>query len=148
MDDLYREKKVYNVDIAEYKNDEWVPYHADDVQLEVIMLDPYIRTTLKQVPSTKSFGRFEAKIRLPDVYGVFTLKVNYKRFGLSYVLAEDQVSIRPFKHNEYPRYLTAAFPYYASTGSMIVGFIVFSIVWLSTWGSKNFTQVNKKVKAN
>ncbi len=77
------------------------------------MLDPYIRTTLKQVPTTEQFGRFEAQIRLPDVYGVFTLKVNYKRSGLSYVLAEDQVSIRPFKHNEYPRYLTAAFPYYA-----------------------------------
>lgn len=123
------------------------------------MLDPYIRTTLKQVPSSSSFGRFQANIRLPDVYGVFTLKVNYKRPGLSYVLAEDQVSIRPLRHNEYPRFLTAAYPYYASTYSMIIGFLVFSAVWLSTWGGKSFakaastrttttTAAIKKTKAN
>jgi oligosaccharyltransferase complex subunit beta len=115
------------------------------------MLDPYIRTTLKQAPSSSSFGRFQANVRLPDVYGVFTLKVNYKRAGLSYILAEDQVSIRPFRHNEYPRFLTAAYPYYASTYSMIVGFLVFSAVWLSTWGGKSTTTTTtiatKKTKA-
>lgn len=111
------------------------------------MLDPYIRTTLKQVPTQgESYGRFEANLRLPDVYGVFTFKVNYKRTGLTYILAEDQVSIRPFRHNEYPRFLTAAYPYYASTGSMIVGFIVFSAVWLSTWGGK--PAVTTKAKSN
>ncbi|KAI8090106.1 Dolichyl-diphosphooligosaccharide--protein glycosyltransferase subunit WBP1 [Gilbertella persicaria] len=149
--DWYRVKDdiVYRVDIAEYKDDEWVSFKADDVQLEIIMLDPYIRTTLKQVPTTTSFGRFEAHVRLPDVYGVFTLKVNYKRAGLSYVLAEDQVSIRPFRHNEYPRFLTAAYPYYASTGSMIVGFLVFSAVWLSTWGGNHANETQKpKTKTN
>ncbi|KAI7900438.1 Dolichyl-diphosphooligosaccharide--protein glycosyltransferase subunit WBP1 [Cokeromyces recurvatus] len=152
--DWYRVKDdiVYNVDIVEYKNNQWVPYKADDIQLEVIMLDPYIRTTLKQVPSDSSnVGRFEANIRLPDVYGVFTLKVNYKRTGVSYILAEDQVSIRPFRHNEYPRFLTAAYPYYASTGSMILGFLVFSAVWLATWGGNNLQKTsddNKKVKSN
>lgn len=147
--DWYRVKDdiVYDVDIEEYRNNKWVPFEADDVQLEVIMLDPYIRTTLKQVPTQgKSYGRFEANLRLPDVYGVFTFKVNYKRTGLTYILAEDQVSIRPFRHNEYPRFLTAAYPYYASTASMIVGFIVFSAVWLSTWGGK--PAVATKAKSN
>ncbi|GAA5807467.1 hypothetical protein MFLAVUS_000828 [Mucor flavus] len=148
--DWYRVKDdiVYDVDIAEYKNDQWVPYKANDVQLEVIMLDPYIRTTLKQVPvQSGSFGRFEANLRLPDRYGVFTFKVNYKRSGLTYILAEDQVSIRPLRHNEYPRFLTAAYPYYASTGSMIVGFLVFSAIWLSTWGGKTSIRATK-AKAN
>lgn len=114
------------------------------------MLDPYIRTTLKQVASINGAGRFEVNLRLPDVYGVFTFKVNYKRSGLSYILAEDQVSIRPFRHNEYPRFLTAAYPYYASTGSMIVGFLVFCAVWLSTWGGRSFSAKigATKVKAN
>ncbi len=112
------------------------------------MLDPYIRTTLKQVDYSSSFGRFEAKFRLPDVYGVFTFKVNYKRTGLTYILAEDQVSIRPFRHNEYPRFLTAAYPYYASTGSMVVGFLVFSAVWLSTWGGKPVAAATTKAKSN
>jgi oligosaccharyltransferase complex subunit beta len=112
------------------------------------MLDPYIRTTLKQAAvDAEPFGRFEANLHLPDVYGVFTFKVNYKRSGLSYILAEDQVSIRPFRHNEYPRFLTAAYPYYASTGSMIVGFLLFSAVWLSTWGGKTFSVKNTAAKA-
>ncbi|KAI8876266.1 Dolichyl-diphosphooligosaccharide-protein glycosyltransferase 48kDa subunit [Backusella circina FSU 941] len=145
--DWYRVKDdvVYTIDISEYKNDKWVPFKADDVQLEVIMLDPYIRTTLKQVPGDETFGRFESHLRLPDVYGVFTFKVNYKRAGYTYLKAEDRVSIRPFRHNEYPRFLTAALPYYISTGSMIVGFLVFSAVWLSTWGKEPAV---KKAKSN
>ena len=114
------------MDVMEYKEDRWIPYQAKDVQLEIIMLDPYVRTTLKQEQQT-----LKTTVRLPDVYGVFTLKVNYKRAGLTYLTAEDQVSIRPFRHNEYPRFLTAAYPYYASTFSMIAGFIVFSAIWLS-----------------
>ncbi|RCI05274.1 hypothetical protein CU098_012686 [Rhizopus stolonifer] len=135
--DWYRVKDdiVYTVDIAELKNGEWIPYNADDVQLEIIMLDPYIRTTLKQVPNSENVGRFEARVKLPDVYGIFTFKVNYKRTGFTYLLAEDQVSIRPFRHNEYPRFLTAAYPYYSATGSMVVGFILFSAIWLTTYGN-------------
>lgn len=137
-----KDQVVYVIEISEYKDGKWVPYHADDIQLELIMLDPYIRTTLKE-ESTKDdqhhYGRFVSHLKLPDVYGVFTFKVNYKRPGLTYLLAEDVVAIRPFRHNEYPRFLTAAYPYYLSVGSMILGFLVFSIVWLSTWGNRNLS---------
>ncbi|KAI9022920.1 Dolichyl-diphosphooligosaccharide--protein glycosyltransferase subunit WBP1 [Phycomyces nitens] len=146
--EFYRVKDdmVYTLEISEYENDHWVPFKANDVQLEVIMLDPYIRTTLKQVPVAPGhhYGRFKAHVQLPDVYGVFTLRVNYKRAGLTYLSAEDVVAIRPFRHNEYPRFLTAAYPYYASVGSMIVGFLVFSTVWLSTWGGRNLENSEKK----
>ncbi|KAI9313497.1 Dolichyl-diphosphooligosaccharide--protein glycosyltransferase subunit WBP1 [Dichotomocladium elegans] len=139
--DSYRikDEMVYLLEVSEYQDDTWVPYKADDIQLEIIMLDPYIRTTLKQVPVSPEhhYGLFVGHVRLPDVYGVFTFKVNYKRPGLTYLLAEDVVALKPFRHNEYPRFLSAAYPYYASVGSMIVGFLVFSAVWLSTWGSKD-----------
>lgn len=136
---------MYTIEIAEYVNDKWVPYKAKDIQLEIIMLDPYIRTTLKQsrISPEHHYGRFTAHVRLPDVYGVFTFKVNYKRPGLTYLLAEDVVAIKPFRHNEYPRFLSAAYPYYASVGSMIIGFLVFSAVWLSTWGGKDLKQKQK-----
>jgi oligosaccharyltransferase complex subunit beta len=130
---------VYVLEVAEYKDDQWVPFQADDIQLEVIMLDPYIRTTLKdETPAVTHhhYGRFISHVKLPDVYGVFTFKVNYKRPGWTYLLAEDVVAIRPFRHNEYPRFLSAAYPYYASVGSMVLGFLVFSVVWLSTWGNR------------
>lgn len=41
-----------------------------------------------------------------------------------------QVSIRPFTHNEYERFLVAAYPYYASALSVMVGFLVFCAAFL------------------
>ncbi|CAN0025506.1 unnamed protein product, partial [Discosporangium mesarthrocarpum] len=40
------------------------------------------------------------------------------------------VSIRPFKHNEYERFILTAYPYYASMLSVMVGFLVFSTFFL------------------
>ncbi|KAI9499198.1 Dolichyl-diphosphooligosaccharide--protein glycosyltransferase subunit WBP1 [Zychaea mexicana] len=141
-----KDEIMYILEISEYVNDEWVPFKASDIQLELIMLDPYIRTTLKQAPVAPKhhYGRYTAHVRLPDVYGVFTFKVNYKRPGLTYILAEDVVALRPFRHNEYARFLTAAYPYYASVGSMIVGFVIFSAVWLSTWGGQELKNTKQK----
>ncbi|ORY02320.1 Dolichyl-diphosphooligosaccharide-protein glycosyltransferase 48kDa subunit [Basidiobolus meristosporus CBS 931.73] len=122
---------VYEIELSEYFDNSWHPYSAPDVQFEAIMLDPYVRVTLNRTQSeSPSSTKYVGHIALPDVYGVYTLRVNYKRAGLSYVLEKDVVPIRPYRHNEYPRFLTVAFPYYVSAGSMLVGFVVFSIVWL------------------
>jgi len=138
--DSYRIKDniTYTIEISEYDGDKWAPYHASDVQLELIMLDPYIRTTLQEVRVAPEhhFGRYKAHITLPDVYGVFTFKINYKRSGLTYLNVEDVVAIRPFRHDEYPRFLSAAYPYYVSVASMAIGFLVFSGIWLATWGTR------------
>ncbi|KAI9284485.1 Dolichyl-diphosphooligosaccharide--protein glycosyltransferase subunit WBP1 [Umbelopsis sp. AD052] len=134
---------TYTIEIAEYDGEKWTPYHASDIQLEVIMLDPYIRTTLQEahIAPEHHYARYKSHLTLPDVYGVFTFKVNYKRPGLTYLTVEDVVAIRPFRHDEYPRFLSAAYPYYVSVGSMIVGFLVFSGTWLFTWGSREEAKV-------
>ena len=41
-----------------------------------------------------------------------------------------QVSVRPFRHNEFERFLTAAYPYYASVLSTMAAFFIFSLVFL------------------
>lgn len=41
-----------------------------------------------------------------------------------------QVPVRPFRHNEYERFVPAAYPYYASAFSMLAGFILFGFVFL------------------
>lgn len=41
-----------------------------------------------------------------------------------------QVSIRPFHHDEYERFIFSAFPYYASAFSMMAGFLVFGAFFL------------------
>lgn len=114
------------------------------------MLDPYVRTTLQEVRVAPEhhYARYKAHIKLPDVYGVFTFKVNYKRPGLTYLNVEDVVAIRPFRHDEYPRFLSAAYPYYVSVASMSIGFLVFSGIWLSTWGTREEAKLKQQSKAS
>jgi len=116
----------YSIEIEEWDGQKWVPYVANDVQLEFRMIDPYVRITLK----TDGKGKFFNTFTLPDVYGVFTFKVEYTRQGYSFVNSIVREPVRPFRHNEYERFIDSAFPYYASAISMMAGLFVFSWVFL------------------
>ncbi|KAJ2856914.1 oligosaccharyl transferase glycoprotein complex, beta subunit [Coemansia erecta] len=124
---------VYEIDLSVYNNDKWHPYKADDVQFEAIMLDPYIRVTLNRTQTSDSSATaatYHGHIRLPDRYGTFTFRVNYKRTGYSNVDVQDTVAIWPLRHDGYPRFLTAAYPYYTGSLVMVLGFLALSAVWL------------------
>jgi len=116
---------VYTIGIEEYKNGAWVPYAGTDVQMEFVRIDPFVRTTLK-----KKGGAFVAEFTIPDVYGVYQFKVDYVRTGLTRLYSTTQYSVRPLKHNQYERFIASAYPYYASSFSMMAGVFVFSIVFL------------------
>jgi oligosaccharyltransferase complex subunit beta len=120
--------------LAEYHDGEWHPFSANDVQLELIMLDPYVRKTLEQVEldDQATVGTFTTTLQLPDQYGVFKFMVNYKRPGLTYIESVTTVGIHPFRHDQYPRFISQAKPYYTSAASMGVGLLIFSFVYL--WG--------------
>ena len=87
------------------------------------MLDPYVRVTMNQTETGH-----QALFRLPDHYGVFTFKVDYQRLGYSHLLASETVQVRPFRHDQYPRFLEVAFPYYANIFSLMFAFFVFSSI--------------------
>mmetsp|Transcript_65641 Transcript_65641/g.129115 ORF Transcript_65641/g.129115 Transcript_65641/m.129115 type:complete len:459 (-) Transcript_65641:92-1468(-) len=125
---VYRIKDeiVYSMVVEEYTGGKWVPFHADDMQLEFVMLDPYVRTTM----TADSAGKFQAVFTAPDSYGIFKFRVLYRRAGYSVLHAETKVSIRPFKHDEYERFIFSAYPYYASAISATVAFFVFSVFFL------------------
>ncbi|KAJ2750102.1 oligosaccharyl transferase glycoprotein complex, beta subunit, partial [Coemansia nantahalensis] len=114
---------VYEIDLSVYSDDAWRPYNADDVQFEAIMLDPYIRATLNLTAASGSAATYRGAIRLPDRYGTFTFRVNYRRTGFSNVDVKDTVAIWPLRHDEYPRFLSAAYPYYAGSFVMVIGFL-------------------------
>lgn len=128
----YRVKNdvTFEISLQQYEHGKWKPYVASDVQLELIMLDPYIRTTLDVVSTSADSAKYSSTFMLPDHYGVFHFKVNYKRNGLSYIEDRAQVTIRHFRHDEYGRFLTAAYPYYTATTTTILGFLSFCLVWL------------------
>ncbi len=108
-------------------SDKWRPFAADNVQLEVVMIDPYVRRTLSNDAAT---GRFHTKLMLPDVYGVYKFIVRYSALGYSNLALEETVSIHPFRHDQFERFIDVAFPYYASAFSMMAGFFIFGLVFL------------------
>ncbi|PKI83965.1 oligosaccharyl transferase glycoprotein complex, beta subunit [Malassezia vespertilionis] len=121
----------YTLDVAEYVHGAWAPTVDDlDLQLSVTMLDPHLTLPLV-AEKTAHFTRYATKLRLPDRHGVFTLRVDWKRHGWTYILAEDTVPVRPFNHDEYPRMLSSSWPYIAGAMSTMLAFTVFTFLWLT-----------------
>jgi oligosaccharyltransferase complex subunit beta len=121
-----KEDIEYRIVIEELRNGQWVPYVADDVQLEFVRIDPHVRTTLKYL----GHGTYGTEFVAPDVYGIFQFKVDYKRRGYTYLFSTVETPVRPLRHNQYERFLLAAYPYYVSALSMLAGLFLFSLVFL------------------
>jgi len=119
---------VYTATIQEQVAGQWVPFISDNVQLEVAMLDPYIRTALKH----QKDGLYKTSFVAPDVYGVFSFKLRFRGLGYTSLDTKTVKSIRPYRHDEYPRFLTTANPYYASSLAVLVGVVIFSAFFLFT----------------
>jgi oligosaccharyltransferase complex subunit beta len=119
---------VYSVIIEEWTGNKWEPFVANDIQVDFIMLHPYVRTFLKHVGN----GKYEADIKVPDVYGCFKFKVDYRRTGYTNLIFEDGITVRPMRMNEFERFIPAAFPYYATVFSVMAGFFIFCVVFMFT----------------
>ncbi|TBU26101.1 dolichyl-diphosphooligosaccharide-protein glycosyltransferase [Dichomitus squalens] len=123
---------TYTAYISQYdpELDLWEPYSGiNDLQLEFTMLDPHIRTSLPPVAGEP--GKYSVSFRVPDRHGVFKFNVDYKRKGWSYLSSTTVVPIVPPRHDEYPRFLSAAWPYYAGAFSTSAAFLLFVALWLA-----------------
>jgi oligosaccharyltransferase complex subunit beta len=121
-----KDNVVYSIEITAKKGNKWVPYDGEDVMLEFVRIDPFVRTKL-----LRKDGKFVANFVVPDVYGVYQFKVNYDRLGYTHLYSATQVSVRPYKHTEYERFIGSAYPYYISALSMLVGGFIFVVVFNS-----------------
>ncbi|KAI9123605.1 hypothetical protein K1719_004905 [Acacia pycnantha] len=116
----------YSVEIYEWSGTSWKPYVADDAQVQFYMMSPYVLKTM----STDGKGHYFTSFKVPDVYGVFQFKLEYQRLGYTSLSLSKQIPVRPFRHNEYERFIPAAYPYYGAAFSMMAGFFVFTVVHL------------------
>ncbi|KAJ8763498.1 hypothetical protein K2173_002381 [Erythroxylum novogranatense] len=125
---MYRIKDEleYSVEIYEWSGTSWEPYVADDVQVQFYMMSPYVLKTL----SSNLKGIYSTTFKVPDVYGVFQFKIEYERLGYTGLSLSKQIPVRPYRHNEYERFIPAAYPYYGATFSMMAGFFAFTVVYL------------------
>lgn len=120
---------TYKIGFQEWDGEEWVPFIANDIQLEFVMLDPYYRITLDEsASSTSQFGAiYTTSFKIPDQHGIFTFKVDYKRPGLSYVETKNVVTVRHNANDEWPRSweITNSWVYLASSAAVIGAWILF-----------------------
>jgi oligosaccharyltransferase complex subunit beta len=119
---------AFQIVLEEYDGEAhaWKPFQGADVQLEFTMIDPYIRTLLK----SNGKGVYSTNFTVPDVYGVYKFVLNYHRLGYSYLDLAHTISVHPFRHDEYERFIDVAYPYYAGAFTMMAAFFVFGVVFL------------------
>lgn len=110
----------YSIVIEMLSEGRWVPFDGDDIQLEFVRIDPFVRTYLKKngklehIPLYNVFllhksvrflliftdmfhgfssgGKYSVQFKLPDVYGVFQFKVDYNRLGYTHLYSSTQAS--------------------------------------------------------
>ncbi len=78
---------MYEIEIEKLSKDKWVPFDAKDIQLEFVRIDPFVRTVLQRGTD----GVFRTEFKIPDVYGVYQLKVDYTRVGYTFLNSATQV---------------------------------------------------------
>ena len=141
---------MYTAHISKYEpaTSSWTPYSGiSDLQLEFTMLDPHIRISLPPVLDTP--GEYSVTFRAPDRHGVFKFVIDHRRKGCAFshgstsilttnceyrwstLQSSTTVPVVPPRHDGYPRFLSAAWPYYAGAISTSVGFLLFSLLWLA-----------------
>jgi oligosaccharyltransferase complex subunit beta len=74
------------------------------------MLDPYYQVPLERNGKSATYSY---KLKTPWRLGIFKFVVDYKRYGLSYIDSSLEVSVIQLRHDEFPRYETTGYPYYA-----------------------------------
>ena len=69
--------------------------------------------------------------------GIYQFKIIYKKPGFNFVTESQRVTVRPYKHDEFERFLFVAYPYMFGLFSTIIGTFVFIIVYLYSKSDKS-----------
>ena len=76
----------YELTVEELVEGKWVPFQGTDMFLDFHRLDPFVRKRLQN-----KNGVMSVDFKLPDVYGVFQFRTNYKRLGYTEIVNHVQV---------------------------------------------------------
>ena len=105
---------------------------GDEIQLEFTMLSPFHRLNLEPKMSTPNSTIYGASFTCPDQHGIFAFKVNYKRPFFTNIDVKEQVTVRHFAHDEYPRSwrISGGWVWIIGVWMTVAGWIAFVGVWL------------------
>lgn len=106
------------------------------------MLSPFHRVALTPVGQTANSTIYSASFESPDQHGIFSFRVNYKRPFFTNLVVKEEVTVRHFAHDEFPRSWTISggWPWIAGIWVTVAGWLAFCAIWL--WSEPT----NKKSK--
>ncbi|CBY20857.1 unnamed protein product [Oikopleura dioica] len=114
--------------VQEHVEDNWEPASLlfENLWLDFHRLDPFVRMQFEN----QGGGKFTAKFKVPDTYGVFNFIVWQTKLGHTYLEHKEQITVRPPRHDMYERFIASAYPYYFSSFSMMLGVTLMSFAIL------------------
>lgn len=138
---------MYEIELSQFIKDQWQPVTLEGLQLELTMLDPFLRVPLTPSPDCSptlpTSTCYSATVQLPDRHGVFTLFVDYKRSGWTNIEEKKTIAITPPRHDEHARFLPGAWPYYMGSLVTVSMFLAFVMLWLGLEPSKDVSNTKK-----
>lgn len=111
---------LLSLDVLERDGASWQPHVSDALVAQFVMLDPYIRQAMKH----EGQGAYSLSVRAPDVYGVFKWVIDYNAPGYTSMKLEEVTPVRPMRHDQYPRFILQAYPYYVTLLSVSAAFLI------------------------
>jgi oligosaccharyltransferase complex subunit beta len=137
---------AYNITVSEWDGSKWVPYVTDDIQVDIKLLDPYHRLTLKPIDTTEDSTVYGVEFKLPDHHGVFSFHTDYKRAGWTFIDEKVILSIRHLANDEYPRSweITNSWVYITSIVAVLASWIIFLLAFI--FAKDKTTETDKKTK--
>lgn len=143
---IYRIKNdvTFSIEVSEWAGSHWAPFvvpSQDALQLEFTMLSPFHRLELAPVAKTANSTFFVKSFTTPDQHGIFSFRVNYRRPFLTNIEVKEEVTVRHFAHDEWPRSyaISGAWTWISGIFVTIAGWVVFVALWLYSAPPKNKT---------
>lgn len=135
-----KDEILVTIDIYEKVNGKWVPYKTNEVELEFIMLSPYVVTTLQNTDGAHYRTQFHA----PDWNGVYKFKIDYNKVGYTRLLLDKITPVRVFNHDEFPTYSPSAYPFFGAVYLITIAFILFSVTFAFADDNVSQSQISEE----
>ncbi|TIA68352.1 hypothetical protein E3P92_04087 [Wallemia ichthyophaga] len=131
---VYNDESNFELHLSDENNQ---PFTTHSLQLDFTMLDPHIRAHVppSHISEDGTSMVYKLTFRVPDRHGIFKFVVDWKRQGYSFIDEQMRTTVAPIRHDEHPRFLNHAWPFYSGTLFTLVSFVAFAALWLS-WDDK------------
>ncbi|EEC00743.1 dolichyl-diphosphooligosaccharide protein glycosyltransferase, putative, partial [Ixodes scapularis] len=100
---------VYSIEVEILKDGQWVPFDADDLQLEFVLVDPFVRTKLVEK------GEYTSSFRNRPREKKLLVEASF---------------VYPLQQTQYERFIPSAYLYCLSAFSMMFGVFLLSCIFL------------------